>query len=379
MRFAFFVYCSIKLINMNTVKEFLNLLVLEIGNYDLHLKQVLLALLVVLTSIFLFALAKRYIKKGKLISRLSIKNTKTVIRFARLLILLLAIDLLINILGFDARSILQYELIKTDKVTFSLFNFIVLIVIFFVTKLVLYLLELLFEDNVKNRKIEQGKSQSIFQIVKYLVWVIAIALFLDSVGFSITILIASLSALLVGLGLGIQNFFNDIVSGIVILFDRSVKIGDIVEIQGELVGKVEEIHLRTSKVLTRDDVVVIVPNSSFTSENVINWSHNSFKTRFGVHVGVAYGSDVELVKDLLIDAAKEHNDIESIPEPIVYFRNFGDSSLDFEILFYTEESFRVERIKSDLRFAINKKFKEHNVTIPFPQRDVHLYNNLSSI
>lgn len=358
---------------MNTVKEFLNLLVLEIGNYNLHLKQVVMAFVVMIIAASLFHFAKRYIKKGKLLSRLSIKNIKTVIRFIRLLIVFITIDLLINILGFDARSVLQYELIKTDKVSFSLFNLIVLVVIFFITKLVLYLLEMVFEDNVKNKKIEQGKSQSIFQIIKYLVWVIAISLFIQSIGFNITILIASLSALLVGLGLGIQNFFNDIVSGIVVLFDHSVKVGDIVEIRGELVGRVEEIHLRTSKVITRDDVVIIVPNSSFTSEFVINWSHNSFITRFGVNVGVAYGSDVEKVKNLLIEAAHEQEKIKSTPEPIVYFRNFGDSSLDFELLFYTEESFRVELIKSDLRFAINKKFAENDVTIPFPQRDVHFY------
>ncbi|MDA3893870.1 MAG: mechanosensitive ion channel [Salinivirgaceae bacterium] len=358
---------------MSTVKEFLNLLVLEIDNYNLHLKQVLLALLIIIVAVFLFAWIKRYLKKGKLLSRLSIKNTKTLVRFIRLLIIILTVDLLINILGFDARSILQFELIPSEKVSITLFNLIILLVIFFITKLVLYLLELMFEDNAKKKNLEMGKSQSLFQIVKYIVWVIAITFFIDSLGFSITILIASMSALLVGLGLGIQNFFNDIVSGIVILFDHSIKVGDIVEIQEGVVGKVEEIQLRTSKVISRDDVVIIVPNSKFTGDYVINWSHNSFKTRFGVNVGVAYGSDVEKVKMILIEAAKEQADIDNSTEPIVYFRNFGDSSLDFELLFMTDESFRVERIKSDLRFAINRKFIENGVTIPFPQRDVHFY------
>lgn len=352
--------------------KILNYTLIAVGNYQLHVKQVLYALLVLAISGLLFYIAKKYIKKGKIISRLSIKNTKSLIRFFRLLIVIIGVISVMQVLGFNIKAVLQYEIIKTEKIAFSLYNLIFLLIIFFITRLTLYVIELLFEDNVKSDKIEKGKSQSIFQIVKYIVWVLAIALFLESLGFRITFLIASFSALLVGLGLGIQNFFNDIISGIVILFDHSVKTGDVVEIKGELVGKVHEINLRTSKIITRDDVVVIIPNSRFTGENVINWSHNSFKTRFGVKVSVAYGSDVRKVEQLLIDAAVEHPKIDSKPKPKVFFRDFGDSSLDFELMFMTEESFRVEVIKSDLRFAINKKFTENNITIPFPQLDVNM-------
>lgn len=357
------------------IESILNFELLQLGNYHLIIKQALLALIVLTASVFSFFLAKKYLKSGKLVSRLSIKNTKSLIRFFRLLILIIGSTLFIQSLGFNIKAVLQYEVIKTEKVAFSLYNLIFLLVLFFITRFVLYLIELLFEDNVRNKKIEEGKSRSLFQIAKYLIWVLAITLFLESLGFSITFLIASLSALLVGLGLGIQHFFNDLVSGIVILFDRSIKVGDIVEIQGELVGKVEEINLRTTKIISRDDVIVIIPNSKFTGENIINWSHNSFKTRFGVNVGVAYGSDVNKVKQLLIDAALEHPKIDNLPMPIVFFRDFGESSLDFELMFMTEESFRVEAIKSDLRFSINQKFIENDITIPFPQRDVHFFND----
>lgn len=356
-----------------TLSELLNFVLIEVGTYQLVFKNTLYAMGIFIFASISFYAAKKYIKSGKLTSRLSIKNTRSLIRFIRLLIFIIGATILIQVLGFNIKAVLQYEIIKTEKITFSLYNLIFLLIIFFATRFVLYVIELVFEDNVSNRKIEAGKSRSLFQIVKYLVWVIAITLFLESLGFSITFLIASLSALLVGLGLGIQNFFNDIISGIVILFDHSVKVGDVVEIQGELVGKVQEINLRTSKIITRDDVVVIMPNSRFTGENVINWSHNSFKTRFGVKVGVAYGSDVRKVEQLLIEAAVEHAKIDVEPKPKVFFRDFGESSLDFEIMFMTEEAFRVEHIKSDLRFAINQKFAENNITIPFPQRDVHFY------
>ena len=221
----------------------------------------------------------------------------------------------------------------------TIYTLLILLITVLITKVIIFVLETLVSRSIDPENTEKGKSRSIFQITKYLVWILAITFFLDSLGFSITFLIASLSALLVGLGLGIQGFFNDIISGIVILFDHSIKVGDVVEIQGEVIGKVDEIKLRTSKIITRNDVVIIIPNSSFTSENVINWSHNSKKTRFGVKVGVAYGSNVELVKTILIQACKEHNEINSEPEPFVFFSNFGESSLDFEVMFYTENSF----------------------------------------
>ncbi len=358
---------------MTFLKNILDFTLFKIGNYHLEIKQLIVSVLIIMAAMVLSALAKRYLKKGKLISRLSIKNTQSLIRFFRLLIIIMAVALLIRGLGFDIKEVMQHELFKTNKISFSLNNLIVLLVIFFITKLILYLLELVFEDSVKTKRLEAGKSKSLFQIVKYLVWVIATTLFLDNIGFSITFLIASLSALLVGLGLGIQQFFTDIISGIIILLDRSIKVGDVVEIQGEIVGKVEEINLRTSKIVSRDDVIIIVPNSKFTTDNIINWSHNSFRTRFGVKIGVAYGSDVYLVKKLLIESAIENPLVENIPEPLVYFQDFGDSSLNFELLFMTEETFRVERIKSEIRFTINKKFAENGVTIPFPQRDVHFY------
>ena len=184
-----------------------------------------------------------------------------------------------------------------------------------------------------------------------------------------------MSALLIGLGLGIQHIFNDLVSGFIILFDRSIKIGDVVEIENELVGQVVKINLRTCMVITRDDVEVIIPNSKFTTENVTNWTHNSIRTRFNIDVGVAYGSDVKLVEKLLLQAAKENKLVTKENPPIVHFIDFGESSLDFKIYFYSEDNFRIEKIKSDLRFAIDKKFRENKVTIPFPQRDLHLKSN----
>ncbi|ASB50828.1 mechanosensitive ion channel family protein [Alkalitalea saponilacus] len=236
----------------------------------------------------------------------------------------------------------------------------------------LRIVEVVYTRQAQKKGLSSGQSKSLFQILKYLIWLIAVLLLLDSIGVSINMLIAGSAALLVGLGFGIQGLFNDFVSGLVILFEGIIKAEDVVELESGVVGRVLEVGLRTSKIRTRDNIIMIVPNNKFVSDKVINWSYNEPRTRFSVDVGVAYGSDVRLVEKLLLEAARECEDVIRDDETIVLFTDFGDSSLDFRLLFWIDDVFLVERIRSKLRFAIDAKFREHNVTIPFPQRDLHL-------
>ena len=193
-----------------------------------------------------------------------------------------------------------------------------------------------------------------------------------------SVLIAGSAALLVGVGLGLQQTFNDIVSGMILLSERSIKIDDILEIDGDIV-KIQNIGLRTSKGLNRDQISIIIPNSLITTNKVINWSHQSKKTRFKIDVGVAYGSDVDLVVNVLKESALEHKQITNRELVEVFFLDFGESSLQFRLLFYSENVFRIERIKSDVRKIINRKFKENNINIPFPQRDLHIKGDFPSL
>jgi len=178
---------------------------------------------------------------------------------------------------------------------------------------------------------------------------------------------------LVGVGIGMQNIFNDVISGFFLLFEQNLKINDVVEVDG-VVGTVKDIGMRTSRILTRDNIEMIVPNSKFISEKVVNWSYNDAKTRFFIKIGVAYGSDINLVKNILLEIAAKHTEILKEPLPRVFFRDFGDSSLNFELAFWTANSLENEVIKSDLRFELNQRFIENNIQIPFPQRDIHLIN-----
>lgn len=216
----------------------------------------------------------------------------------------------------------------------------------------------------------QGKVFAIIQFTKYAIFVLAILVGLNSIGIDLTLLIAGSTALFVGLGFGLQHTFNDLVSGVILLFEGDLQVTDVVQVDN-LVGKVQRIGLRTSQVLTREGYLIIVPNSKFVSNNVINWSHQKTETRFDVSVGVKYGSDVQLVKNQLLECAYSHPDVLSAPSPFVRFLDFGNSSLDFGLYFWTLESFIVENIKSDLRFSIDAAFRANNITIAFPQRDLH--------
>ncbi len=279
--------------------------------------------------------------------------------------------MLTMILKTNLDDILSYSLVNTEKVTITVYSLLIALLILVTAWFVLWIIKRVFKRTLYHRAIDPGKGHTVFQLIKYIIWVIAIILVLDTLGVRITLLLAGSAALLVGIGLGVQQVFKDIISGIFLLFEGNLKVGDVVELDG-IVGIVTEIGFRTTKIESRDNIILIIPNSKFIGENVINWSHIEQKTRFHVNVGVAYGSDVEKVKRLLLECAHEHQEITHDPQPFVRFLDFGNSSLDFQLFFWTDNAFRVENIKSDLRFAIDRKFRENNVTIPFPQRDVHI-------
>jgi small-conductance mechanosensitive channel len=220
-------------------------------------------------------------------------------------------------------------------------------------------------------RFDESKRFSIYSLIKYFIYVIVAVTSLQIIGFNLSVLMAGSAALLVGLGLGIQNLFSDYISGIIILFDSTVKVKDVIEVN-QLVCRVEEINLRTTTVKTRDDKYIILPNSDLTRNQLINWTHNTLASRFEVAIGVDYSSDVKLVMKTLQEAAIEQNGILNKPKPFVRFADYGDSELRFTIHFWAEDVFRVENTKSDLRVLIFEKLKEQKISIPFPQRVVHL-------
>ncbi len=263
---------------------------------------------------------------------------------------------------------LNYTLFKFGSRTVSVYHFALLALVGLVTWFSLYLIRTAIN---RSNKFDPGRKYALYQIVRYFILVISIAIGLEMMGIKLTVLLAGSAALLVGIGLGLQSLFNDFMSGIILLVDASVKVGDVIEVDG-LVARVQAINLRTSLVQTRDEKYIILPNSVLTGNSLINWTHHNQLSRFNVTVGVAYASDVEKVMQILVEAAQGHPEVSQERTPFARLLNFGDSSIDFEVLFWTDEVFGVDNTRSDIRIAICQAFRDQGIEIPFPQRVVHL-------
>ncbi len=310
--------------------------------------------------------------RKKLLSKVKVMSfSKLLLLGIKSGLLFLGVLLLAALWGIRVNNILEFQIYRAEKFVFTPRSILVLLIILFLMRTAIMLIESLFSVRIKGGALDRGRGKSVLQITKYLLWILGLFLMVASLGLDLTFVIASVSALLVGVGFGMQHIFSDVFSGIIILFDGSIQVGDVVELES-IVGRVNEIGLRATKVITRDNVIMIIPNSRFTHEKVINWSHLEQKSRFEVSIGVAYGSDVGLVEKILLEIPKEVPEIADTPHPFVRFEEFGDSSLNFQLFFWTESTFQVEHIKSRLRFLIDLRFRENNVVIPFPQRDVHI-------
>ncbi|HEY5689347.1 MAG TPA: mechanosensitive ion channel domain-containing protein [Yeosuana sp.] len=257
----------------------------------------------------------------------------------------------------------------SQDISVSVKDVIIIITVIFITTLILR-----FFLRIITRRLpedDKAKFKVVFGYFRWLIYLIIFLITLDAVGVNVTSVFAASAALLIGIGLALQTLFQDIISGVFILVDQTVHVGDIIEIDGK-VGRVDEIKLRTTRAITLDNRVLVIPNHLYLTNSLFNWTQNNPNTREFVQVGVAYGSDVQLVKKLLIQAANKQSAVIEPEETSVLFSDFGDSSLTFKVIFTIEDSFNANGVKSDVRFEIEKLFREHNITIPFPQRDVHI-------
>lgn len=224
-----------------------------------------------------------------------------------------------------------------------------------------------------------GVSQSIATIVRYLLIIVGLIIIFQTTGIDLSALGLLVGALGVGIGFGLQNITNNFISGVIILFERPIKVGDRIEIDN-LAGNIVEISARATTIITNDNIAVIVPNSDFINSRVINWSHNNKEVRLNFPVGVSYNEDPEKIRRLLEEVAKDNSGVLSSPEPYILFEAYGDSSLNFNLLVWTSEYIdRPKILRSELYYEIFRKFKEHNVEIPFTQRDIHLKSGFDQV
>jgi small-conductance mechanosensitive channel len=223
-------------------------------------------------------------------------------------------------------------------------------------------------------KIDIGVRIAVGTILRYIILVIGIVIVLQTVGIDLSAITVLAGALGVGIGFGLQNITNNFVSGIIILFERPIKVGDRIEV-GDISGDVISISMRSTMIVTNDNISIIVPNSDFISSKVINWSHTDRNIRFNIPVSVSYKEDPENVKKLLLEVVTENKGILQEPKPDVLFKSFGDSSLNFNLRVWTREYInRPGVLKSQIYYAVFEKFKKNKIEIPYPQRDLHIKN-----
>jgi small-conductance mechanosensitive channel len=221
-----------------------------------------------------------------------------------------------------------------------------------------------------------GIRHAMGTIFRYVLIVIGFIIILQFLGVDLSALTIIAGALGVGIGFGLQNITNNFVSGIIILFERPIKIGDRIEV-GNVTGDVVKISMRSTTVLTNDNISIIVPNSEFISSTVINWSHTERKVRFNFPVGVSYKEDPEIVKNILLEVAELNEGVLKDPAPDVLLDEYGDSSINFTLRVWTNAYIDKPKVlKSQLYYSIFKRFKEDGVEIPFPQRDIHVKNDM---
>ena len=266
------------------------------------------------------------------------------------------------------RDFLNTELFNIGQYEFKLYTLIVFIVFVFVVMGALSLLKRLI---YRSNKLNTGEKFSINKLSRYVIILIAALIGLRIVGFDITVFLAGYAALLVGIGFGLQNIFSDFISGIILLLDGSLKVDDIVEVNGRIYI-VEEIKFRTTTVIGRDENYVILPNSELTANSVVNWTYNKKPSRFEVNVGVDYSTNVPDVMEILKEVAKATPRVLVDPEPFVRFEDYADFKLVFSVYFYTYDIFRAENVKSAMRVKIFKALMAKGINIPFPQRVVHI-------
>lgn len=253
----------------------------------------------------------------------------------------------------------------------SILSIFFALVFFYLSTVLSRYCQKLTEKFLENKDLDRGVKGSISKIAGHVAQIAGILIALDMVGINLSSLVALGGVLAVGIGFGLQNIAQNFISGLIILFERPIKKGDLVEVDG-VYGRVSEIGSRSTTVTTKDDVSIIVPNSKFISEQVVNDSFSGERRRFHIDVGVAYGSDTKKVESILRDVALSHEKILKNPAPAIFFKEFADSSLNFDLTVWIEDLWNYEHILSDIRFKIDHKFREESIEIPFPQRDLHL-------
>ena len=361
---------------MQAIGQFLDYNIISFGAYDILLYEALLMVPVIIAVIIIMRLFRRFIEKRKEKNK---KTPRVITILIRVLLVISVLFVSLRILGVQMHNffnftgaVLKFKLFTIGDTDVSLFTIIVMAVVVYTSTKLAKLLRSYFDRAVFSRlKVDRGLQSSLSKLIGYIVIIIGILIALHGVGIRLSALTVFAGVLGVGIGFGMQSITANFVSGIAILFERQIKEGDMVKV-GNMIGTVMKVKLRSSIIRTIDNEHLIVPNTEFVNSTVENMSHSDPKLRIHVDVGVAYGTDPFLVREALLEAARVTENILDVPEPDVLFSSFGDSALNFVVRVWVAGPAIHLKVKSELHYAIVEQFRQRGITIPFPQRDVHV-------
>jgi small-conductance mechanosensitive channel len=361
------------------LKEFLMNDLISFGSYGISLFNIVLIIPILLADFLIHRFVNRFLKRRDLLQKGIVRTITRIfnwaVHFAAFLGVMRVIGVKLHNMFDFIGEVLNFKLFHISGTEISLLTIIVMIVVVWISAKLARFVRNYFEKNVFPRfKIEEGLRFSLSKIIGYLIIIIGVLIALQGLGIKLSTLAIFAGTLGVGIGFGMQNITNNVVSGIVILFERPIKEGDMVRFH-ETFGVVYKIRLRASIIRTIYNEHLIVPNAEFINGVVENMSSEDIRLRVSVKVGVAYGTDPGLVRDALVQASRATEGVMEYPSPLILFRNFGDSALEFELLAWTADPSQRYTIESDLRFSIVATFKEKAITIAFPQRDIWIRSN----
>lgn len=361
-----------------------------VGPYKASFLVLMIWCMVVLFTFLLHKLLQRKLKRHLRKAAIEIQGTKiTSLRILNQLLYVFSFIVAFQAFRIENETISLSEFVAHNIIgpinwgdnksfAISFLDVIIIIIVFTASKLMVNIFRLYIARRFRdNPDFDEGTQYVYVQLAKYIIYTFAIVTSMQVVSINLSVLLAGSAALLVGIGFGLQDIFRDMTSGLLLLFEGTIKVGDIIRIANPnanepMVARVLKINVRTTKIESRDGNTLIIPNSILTQAMVENWSFGSDLTRFIIKVGVAYGSDTELVKTLLKQAALSHPEVNKSKPVIVRLIDFGDNALEMELLFWADQTWQVELHKSEIRFEIDRLFRQHNVRIPYPQRTLHI-------
>lgn len=359
----------------------------KLGPYNVCLWNIILLAIIFFTSIILRRVIHRFLRRYLKSANIRVEGRGlTWLKLISQSIYILAFYIAIisfNINNEDVTftDFLDFNIIETRKFTLSFYHILVIFAVFFGARMLLNIVKIYISKKFRNKPNFNAGTEFIYvQIAKYVIYIFAILISLKAVEIDLSLLITGSLGIFVGIGLGLQDVFKDMFSGFVLLFEGNVRVGDIVEISNggksdAIVAKILKINVRTTQIETREGNVLILPNSKLTQEYVENWSHGSDLSRFMIKVSVAYGTDCELVSRLLKQAALTHPKVRKSEPVEARLSNFGNNGLELDLVFWADQSWDINLHKSEIRFEIDRLFRQYEIVIPFPQSTIHFADN----